>query len=1358
MDSSTPTPSPSLGERILSTVEAPDRTEAQLQTLLQEIDATPAAEKPKLLDALKQEIAGLDATKRADIQTKLDTLQKESFTNLTEAELNQLHGVTDAMRAELAAAPLEAAAIPEPAPTMDVPAPPPALNTPGGASPEAMEKAMASPAAAESVSKNTPWFPRSPNPREWSGRQIATMATATLGFVGLYALWRKWKHRNQPDASGDTEPTKKGWNLRRLIYWIPGVGLAAVAAYVGGKAILKQVEKMGLRKLQKEWANVQEQLKNVGNFTEKEFAELKQKREELEEKMKAYLTQPTAGDAPTAAPVPPAVVDRTREVGAEAVETGTEYAIASGLARFCPSPDWALVNTDKQRTIYGIMQHPANATLTVADIVSGTRAFAVGEEHERTAEDNRQATELLRTFCTTQKPKLIDRMMKRDGLTFEAATAKVDAMPFVPFIKQVAFVYTHAEQAADILQRAYENRSALMDLKNLGTLSDLSEDLKMQLRTFMEDNIPMTEEEKASITTESLVRLALHQGGILLRAYGAPNTDAPAEEQALYRFVTEEAATRETATCMLPFFHKVFLDPDVWSESNMEHNLNVVTAYMQDWMTVDEVLRLYLYRKMIEDGNPAGVVLMQAAVLKYVTRREYGGSIIGLKPKKYDMMQRIAGKFTASGMEEFSKEWENLDPAALEQAQEILGSVLSEAGKGVLGVIAGSAVEAGSAIKSAISENPKTAITAAVVTPYAIHRYYTWMEKFSPGKIQPAMANSGKDWLKTRILHWTTTAQYQDNAARFTKIFRAIETEPKLLKYLEECCKSQGGKAVWEELFRALKMHVPPLDKEVIDAAEYFTKNQLARDIVANTRMIWNSIPGLKRFTRALGSAKNGVVSAAKNIVGRIPVPAPLAKVAGLVKGTVVLDTLLVGTEAYNYFANERPRLLSEIEGETDPAKKAQLERELSAKGFIGGPGLVGGQTFNTVGTGLLYSPLMPVGVAMIASNAVGQPIRENIEEGTTYMLKTEKELEQETAGQILQHIGQTAPGQFATWGQGLAANPAKYARNLLLAGIPDPAVAYAAPDMSDTFDEANEGARMEGYRAYYRQTARMVLPPFTKEELSEADQKLPPADIQMRVKTRMQDELGYFATSALTYLREATRGHFTLVDPVVLRKAELYAKQCTLTHRVDLSHPESAKEDLRSWAEKQKEIDEISVRFETMQATDIASLSGHPTVFAQQAPWKLLLAVRHELAACETKILAADYSNWSSVLGGNWQSEENLRAIARGAYAERALTVVRDLVSRVQSGTPASPEQIIQTIAAMRLALVDGNPNDVAFESIDQHRDASYEVIGNNVHLLSFDTMWALIQATLPPAPAVTPARPAAPASATQTAPATAA
>ncbi len=80
------------------------------------------------------------------------------------------------------------------------------------------------------------YLPKTVDPREWSNKQIATMATITLGTVGLYALWRRWSKGSNEQT--DAAP-KSG--LSRFIWWIPGIGIAAVMIY-GGYQILKRFD------------------------------------------------------------------------------------------------------------------------------------------------------------------------------------------------------------------------------------------------------------------------------------------------------------------------------------------------------------------------------------------------------------------------------------------------------------------------------------------------------------------------------------------------------------------------------------------------------------------------------------------------------------------------------------------------------------------------------------------------------------------------------------------------------------------------------------------------------------------------------------------------------------------------------------------------------------------------------------------------------------------------------------------------------------------------------------------------------------------------------------------------------------
>lgn len=79
-------------------------------------------------------------------------------------------------------------------------------------------------ATLESAQKET-WFPRKADPREWTGKQIATVSALTLGLVGIYAWWKSRKHKDDRPSGGTDVPRKRS----SLLYWIPGVGLGIAA-------------------------------------------------------------------------------------------------------------------------------------------------------------------------------------------------------------------------------------------------------------------------------------------------------------------------------------------------------------------------------------------------------------------------------------------------------------------------------------------------------------------------------------------------------------------------------------------------------------------------------------------------------------------------------------------------------------------------------------------------------------------------------------------------------------------------------------------------------------------------------------------------------------------------------------------------------------------------------------------------------------------------------------------------------------------------------------------------------------------------------------------------------------------------
>lgn len=98
---------------------------------------------------------------------------------------------------------------------------------------ESVLPAAAAPADAlkQAAADSEKWFPRSADPSEWSGKQIATVSTLTLGLVGLFAWWKlRKKEETPPQANAPIANTSEVKKKRSsLWYWLPGIGLGAVA-------------------------------------------------------------------------------------------------------------------------------------------------------------------------------------------------------------------------------------------------------------------------------------------------------------------------------------------------------------------------------------------------------------------------------------------------------------------------------------------------------------------------------------------------------------------------------------------------------------------------------------------------------------------------------------------------------------------------------------------------------------------------------------------------------------------------------------------------------------------------------------------------------------------------------------------------------------------------------------------------------------------------------------------------------------------------------------------------------------------------------------------------------------------------
>jgi hypothetical protein len=135
-----------------------------------------------------------------------------------------------------------------------------------------------------------PWFPESVDPRTWSKKQIATLSTITVGAVGLFALWRWMRGKKEAPAAAPTE--KKGF-LRNWMYWIPGIGLAAVGLFAAHK-MLRRFDKYekGFEAIERkidDWKNgAAESISNLGKHEGEKYGLTPEKYDEAETVFRRY--------------------------------------------------------------------------------------------------------------------------------------------------------------------------------------------------------------------------------------------------------------------------------------------------------------------------------------------------------------------------------------------------------------------------------------------------------------------------------------------------------------------------------------------------------------------------------------------------------------------------------------------------------------------------------------------------------------------------------------------------------------------------------------------------------------------------------------------------------------------------------------------------------------------------------------------------------------------------------------------------------------------------------------------------------------------------------------------------------------
>jgi Fe-S-cluster formation regulator IscX/YfhJ len=902
--------------------------------------------------------------------------------------------------------------------------------------------------------------------------------------------------------------------------------------------------------------------------------------------------------------------------------------------------------------------------------------------------------------------------VKKYALESGVTEEELQAMSLEEYIK---FVALNNPVPISILSALHESQGDWRKIAGIfdgGTFTG-SKALEEELMRFAKEKTQALHLEREFTLQDVLQTMGMLMS-LTTGSIGSVNIPSVTPEQKIAQSIVETIKRDDTYKYLIPFFHELFPN-DSWS-SDMAKNEEVAKNILRSRMSPAQAIRCYFYRKMMDNGNPAGIVMMQGEILNYFTKNDE--SWFDFDTFRY--LHRLANAFVSGSWKESKKLYEqlgiNVSDDVLEKAEVAIGQVTTKGALHTVGAVAAGTVSTIghglSFVGATAHEHPWLVGSALGTASFGgdALRYVNATPLSTAEALKEIASKQGAGRTLARAMTSRFGVATELSIATAHEQFQIIQTTIEGLRtsqahtgahiigeaFFKELntCMRKGSEARWLQFEANLQKVIRALGagsktgeelEKVATAIKSLLADKKTLNVIEFASYINVRIPfvggqkTLAYLSRARRATLRGVRGAgrlaARTIPGAaramraIPGKGALRK-AGRVLGPAAIIGLSA-MEIVDYYASLKPELQEKLAAETDPLKRQILAKELfDAQWKTGGDALATGMILSGIGA--------PIGATFFVAGEVYDITRESIDEGARYMLLDEGDFAGMSPGEILAKIKESSDG-YATFGQRFA--------------------------VGADVESANIAPRFDAYRAYFMLKSQ-DLASVDAIALTQEEMRLSTEERDARLATLTEDQARRFSVAACEYIQHKTEGRCTIVNATTLKDAEYYAQMVVAEWRRNLATNAPMQFASLSWDQREAKVQEMrtAAADTVVQAIDDTRVRS-PDFVEAHLLLSLLDAVDDDLSTLEERILEAD------VKGFEWTGKaDESREYARSAAAAFVSETLKSQAAQLLSKESITREDFIaaQTAISTMLSSLDINRLAEDGETIGKAHDTS--------------------------------------------------